>query len=386
MGELVPAQRVRAIEELTIHRVASAIPDDVEILRLENLDTDLRPWTWALAATRTALLSDAANSYLPFTGSAELRRAVAARLSRQTGHAYGADQVLVTAGGLEGVFDALLATVDPGDEVIVTDPTYIGLLNRIRLAGALPVQVPLLVRDGEWRLDRAALRGAVGLKTRACLMMSPSMPTGAVFDEGEWEAIAALCREHNLWLIDDAAMERILFDGRSLVHPASLPGMAERTIVVGSVSKEQRMIGWRVGWIASPPSLVRAIEAVRMANVVTPVGISQSAALAALDAPPDEYAEALGEWERRRNVVLAQLEGYTAIRPAGGWSLLIDAAPLGMDAATMARQLLERGKVAVSPMTGWGVVNGDRYVRLVFSNEPVERLVLLGERVRRAFG
>lgn len=386
MGELVPAQRVRAIEELTIHRVASAIPDDVQILRLENLDTDLRPWTWALAATRTALLSDAANSYLPFTGSVELRRALAARLSRQTDHAYGVDQVLITAGGLEGIFDALLATVDPGDEVIVTDPTYIGLLNRIRLAGAVPVQVPLRIGGGEWRLDRAALRTAVTAKTKVCLMMSPSMPSGAVFDEDEWEAIAALCREHDLWLIDDAAMERILFDGRSLVHPASLPGMAERTIVVGSISKEQRMIGWRVGWIASPPSLARAMETVRMANVVTPVGIAQSAAVAALEAPPDEYAEALTEWERRRDVVLTQLEGYAAIRPSGGWSLLVDTTRLGMDAVTMARRLLERGKVAVSPMTGWGVVNGEHYVRLVFSNEPVERLALLGQRMRRAFG
>lgn len=385
MGELVPARRVRAIEELTVDCVASPIPDDVEILRLENLDTDLRPWTWALAATRTALLSDAANSYLPFAGSMELRRALAARLSRQTDHAYGVDQVLVTAGGLEGIFDALLAVVDPGDEVIVTDPASVGLLNRIRLAGAVPVQIPLRVSGGEWRLDCAALRAAVTAKTKACLMMSPSMPSGAVFDEGEWEAIAALCREHDLWLIDDAAMERILFDGRSLVHPASLPGMAERTIVVGSLSKEQRMIGWRVGWIASPASLVRAMETVRMANVATPVGIAQSAAVAALEAPPEEFAEALAQWERRRDVVLAQLEGYAAVRPAGGWSLLLDAAPLGMDAATLTRRLLEGGKVAVLPMTGWGV-NGDRYVRLAFGDEPVERLALLGERMRRAFG
>ncbi|TAM58813.1 pyridoxal phosphate-dependent aminotransferase [bacterium] len=386
MAELVPARRVRAIEELTIHRVAAAVPDDVEILRLENLDTDLRPWTWALAATRTALLSDAANSYLPFTGSLELRRAVAARLSRQTDHAYDAGQVLITAGGLEGIFDVLLATVDPGDEVIVTDPTYIGLLNRVRLAGAVPVPVPLRVRAGEWRLDCAALRAAVTDKTKACLMMSPSMPSGAVFDEGEWEAVAALCREHDLWLIDDAAMERILFDRRALVHPASLPGMAERTIVVGSVSKEQRMIGWRVGWIAAPPALVHALEAVRMANVVTPVGIAQGAAVAALEAPAQEYADVLAEWERRRDAVLEQLEGYAPVRPAGGWSLLIDATPLGLDGAGMARQLLERGKVAVAPMAGWGTLSGDRYVRLVFSNEPLERLALLGERMRRAFG
>ncbi|MGO4839785.1 pyridoxal phosphate-dependent aminotransferase, partial [Rhizobiaceae sp. 2RAB30] len=163
---------------------------------------------------------------------------------------------------MEGLLDVLLATTDPGDEVIVTDPTYAGMINRVRLVGAKPVFVPF-VRQGrggmEWRLDLDRLRAGVSASTRALFIMNPSMPSGAVLNEEEWQAIADLCLRYDLWLIYNAAMERILFDARAYRHPAALPGMAERTLTVGSMSKEFRMIGWKVGWVAGPAPIMHQV-------------------------------------------------------------------------------------------------------------------------------
>src|SRR5262249_40877590 len=157
---------------------------------------------------------------------------------------------------------------------------------------------PFLLRAGEWRLDLDAFAAAISERTRAVFVMNPSMPSGAVLNRGEWEAIAALCLRHSLWLLYNAAMERILYDGRPYLHPAGLPGMAERTITVGSVSKEYRMIGWRVGWVTGPADIIRDVAKVGIYNVVTPVGLTQKAAAAALKVPDSDLASAIAEWQR----------------------------------------------------------------------------------------
>ncbi|MBA2564190.1 MAG: pyridoxal phosphate-dependent aminotransferase [Gemmatimonadetes bacterium] len=379
-------RRLVDIPGFSIDRVAEAAGDDPEVLRLENLDSDLPPPPRALAVTRAALESEAANSYLPFTGTVALRSAVAERLRRQTGHPYDPNDVVITCGGTEGMFDALLAVTDPGDEVLLTDPTYAGMVNRVRLAGAVPRFAPLVVERGEWRLDVEGLRAAVSERTRAVFFMNPSMPSGALLDASEWDAIAALCRERSLWLLYNAAMERILFDGRACAHPAALPGMAERTITIGSVSKEYRMIGWRIGWVAGPPAILRDVARVHVYNVVTATGIAQAGAAAALAEPASELAPYLAEWQRRRDALLGQLEGLPAVRPAGGWSLLLDVGAMGFDSRTASRLLLERGRVAATPMRDWGSESSDRFVRLVFSREPVARLAQLRARLERALG
>ena len=378
-------RRLVGIPGFAIDEVAARAGADPHVLRLENLDTDVPPPAAAVQATRAAVGTDDANSYLPFTGTVELRAAVAQRLERQTGRPYDPDhEVVITAGGTEGMLDALLAIIDPEDEVVLTDPTYAGMINRVRLAGGVPRLVPLVQGIGEWRLDLDALRAAVTSRTRVVFLMNPSMPSGAVLDRVEWEAVAELCRKHDCWLLYNAAMERILFDGRGVIHPAGLAGMGERTIVVGSVSKEYRMIGWRVGWVAGPEAIMADIARVHLYNVVTPTGIAQSGAAAALREPPPDVAAAVAEWERRRDAVLLSLSGFPLVRPAGGWSMLLDVRAMGHDSFTASRLLLERGRVAATPMRDWGEVNGDRFVRLVFSNEPVARLMELGDRLRRA--
>jgi aspartate/methionine/tyrosine aminotransferase len=379
--------RLDGIPGFSIDRVAAAAGDHPDVLRLENLDTDLRPPTAALAATRAAIDRDADNSYLPFTGRFDLREAAAAHVNRVVGRTvYRSDQVVITCGGTEGMFDALLALTDPGDEVILTDPTYAGMINRVRLAGAVPRLVPFAEDNGAWRLDLDALRGAVTLRTRVVFLMNPSMPSGAVLNPEEWGSIRTLCLEQGLWLLYNAAMERILFDGRSVIHPVTDGGLEDRTVIVGSISKEFRMIGWRIGWVAGPRRIMEDVARVHIYNVVTPTGIGQAGALAALQTPVADLHSCVREWERRRDVVSAALRGLPMIAAAGGWSQLLDVGALGYDSFSASRLLLEKGRVAATPMRDWGERNGDHFVRLVFSNEPAQRLEGLESRVTAALG
>lgn len=355
-----------------------------DLLRLENLDVDLPPHPAALARTREAASLDDDNSYLPFIGQTGLRRAAAAHVSRLSGQPYDETNCLISAGGLSGILNVLLATIEVGDEVIVTDPTYAGLLNRIRLAGGVPRFVPLQFNPGgAWRLQRDALRAAVGPKTRAFLLTSPSMPSGAVLDQQDWAEVAALANQHDLLLILDSAMERLLFDERPLIHPLSLPGMAERSVVVGSASKELRMIGWRVGWIVAPQALVPDLVAVSLANVVVPVGIAQAAAAIALEKSDEDLPAYIAELQARRDLLMEELAGLPVGLPAGGWSLLLRSQDLGFSGAEASDRLLAEG-IAATPMTGWGPRNGDPFLRFVFSNENCERLKGIGAKVRRA--
>ncbi|MFQ5528399.1 MAG: aminotransferase class I/II-fold pyridoxal phosphate-dependent enzyme, partial [Thermoanaerobaculia bacterium] len=218
------------------------------------------------------------------------------------------------------------------------------------------------------------------------LMMSPAMPSGAVFSRADWSAICSVCKNADAWMIYDSAMERLLFDDLEPIHPAALPGMADRTITVGAVSKEYRMIGWRVGWIVAPPEIVDDIGLVAISNVVCNVGIAQAAATAALTATEDGIAAATAEWQRRRDVILDELAAYPVVKPEGGWSLLVDVARLGLSGSEASDLLLERGKVVATAMTGWGSIRSSGFLRLVFSNEPVERLRGLGERFASALG
>ena len=146
------------------------------------------------------------------------------------------------------------------------------------------------------------------------------------------------------------------------------------------------MIGWRVGWIVAPESLLPDLALVSMGNVVVPVGIAQEAAAAALAMGDAHVAAATRIWEERRDLILSELGDLPVIRPCGGWSLLIDAGALGMSGAALSQRLFERADIAATPMDGWGEANGARFLRFVFANEPVERLRGIGARVRRALG
>ena len=281
------------------------------------------------------------------------------------------------------MLNALFCLTDPGDEVVLTDPTYAGMLNRVRLVGARPRLVSLRVVDGEWRLDLEALSAAAGERTRVVFVNNASFPTGWVASDEEWDAIASMCREHDLWLLYWAGYECVLFAGRPIRQPAALPGMRDRTVTIGAPTLEQRMIGWRVGWVVAPGELANDVSRVHIYNGLVASGFAQIGARVALELPDDRLDAANGEYQRRRDETLRALDGLPAVRPAGGWSLLLDIAALGLDCVEVSNRLLEE-KVAATPMRGWGGEIADRHVRFVFSNEPVERLALLGPRVRAA--
>jgi aspartate/methionine/tyrosine aminotransferase len=375
--------RLAQIPGFGIDEVAAAAGDDPDVLRLENLDTDLPVPDGVVEATRAAVGVDEYNSYLPFDGRADLKALIAEHFQRRSGVRVAPEQITITGGDGDCLNNALNVTTDVGDEVIVTDPTYAGMINRVRLVGAVPRPVPHHVEDGAWRLSRDRLREAVGPKTRAVFVMNPAFPHGARFNEGEWQAIADVCNENDLWLVYWAAYEAIVFDSAQILHPASIPGMAERTITVSAVSMEWRMIGWRVGWTIGPPDLAHDLGLAHIYNSITPGGIGMAGAVAALQAPQEDLDRNVAELQRRRDAMLAELDGLPVVKPDGAWSMLMDCEPLGLDPAELSRRLI-REKVAATPMTGWGGPVADRHIRFVFSNEPVERLAGLGARVRRA--
>ena len=383
----MPVSRLKHISKIGVEQMGDLADSlaDPEVLRLENLDTNIPPPAAAVTYTRDVIANDDANSYLPFLGLDSIRRAASSLVGRQSGNDYDwKTESVISAGGLSGILNVLLATLEPGDEVLLTDPTYVGLINRVLLAGGVPRFVPLEPTATGWQLDLEALAAIDHNPVRAMLLMSPSMPTGAVFDQGDWQALVDYCERADCWLINDSAMERILFDGRKVIHPASFPGMRDRVLTVGSASKEYRMIGWRVGWVVGPIEIMTDVARVSITNVVCQTGIAMGAVAAAINDPADGVAESALELQARRDLIVNELHDFKVIPPHGGWSLLVDVSPLGIDGPTASKWLLEKGKIAATPMINWGGAHCANYVRLVFSNEPVDRLLDVGSRFRLA--
>ena len=378
------ARRLDSVPGFGIDKVAEAAGEDPKVLRMENLDTDLPPPPGVVEATREAVGRIEYSSWLPFSGRYDMKEAVADHVERRSGIRYDPySEIVITSGEGDGLLDALLATTDPGDEVILTDPTYAGMINRVRLAGAIPRLVECRSVDGHWRLDVDGLRAAVGTKTRAIFVQNPTFPSGMVFTHEEWQAIADLVLERSLHLIYWSLMESILYDGRPLIHPASFPEMRGRTTTLGTVSLEYRMIGWRVGWVVSEAETADAIGVVHTYNGLVASGFGQAGAVVALRSDPDDLTRAVQEFQRRRDIVMQQLEGLPVVTASGGWALLLDTEDMGISPPEASKRLLEH-KVAATPMTVWGQTVAPRHIRFVFSREPVGRLQELGERVQKA--
>jgi aspartate/methionine/tyrosine aminotransferase len=379
-------RRLQDIPGFGIDRVAAAAGDDPDVLRLENLDTDVPPPAAAIEATRRAVADDDANSWLPFNGREDLKAEVIEYVERRGGPRYDARrEVVITCGEGEAMLDALLCITDPGDEVVLTDPTYAGMLNRVRLVGAVPRLVPLHSDREGWRLDLDALKSATTDRTRVVFLNNASFPTGWVASVAEWEAVAELCADADLWLLYWAGFEGVLYDGRRVVHPAAIPGMRERTVIVSAPSFEQRMIAWRVGWMVMPSRLADLASRAQIYNGLVASGFAQIGARVALSLGDDDVAAATEQWQLRRDETLRQLEGLPVVPPHGAWSALLDTQALGIAPAALSARLLDH-KVAATPMAGWGGDVAARHLRFVFSNEPVGRLRVLGDRVRAALG
>jgi aspartate/methionine/tyrosine aminotransferase len=385
VDDLPVGRRLKGLQGFGIDRVAEAAGSDPEVLRLENYDTDIPPHPVAIEVTKSAIGLDEANSYLPFSGRDDMKEAVAELIVRRGGPAYDPyGEIVITQGDGDGALNALLALTDPGDEVILTDPTYAGMYQRVRLVGAVPRLVVLHGDANGWRLDLHALQDTVTDRTRAIFLMNPAIPTGWVANDAEWAAVTGICRDRGILLLYWMHWEAMVFGGRPLVVPSGLDGMRELTVTIGSVSLEQRMIGWRVGWMVARADLAPTLAMVHIYNGIVTSGFGQMGAAAALRAGDDDVRAAVAEWERRHEELVRQCEGLPLVPAHGGWSALFDARACGFDASELSQRLLDE-KVAATPMTdAWGSTFANRYVRLVFSNEPVERLALLGDRLRAA--
>ena len=381
------SKRLKHFPGFTEEQLSQPLSKDPQVLDLGTLGTDLWPPLAVMEQARqSALWSKWRNQYAPFVGQFPLRTAIAQKINRQTGQRYTANEVVVTCGATESMLNALYAVTEPGDEVILTDPTYFGMIYRVQLVGAIPQLVPYQMVDNTWRLDLKKLAARINTNTKAIFLMNPSMPTGAVLTLAEWQEISRLCQKNGLWLIYNAAMERILFDNRQVIHPATIPGMENYTITIGSLSKEYRMVDWRIGWTIAPKRLIPTLAKAHIYNVVTATGIAQWAAMEALNEPTSAFLHCCERWEKRRDIINQELVNYQMIPAAGGWSQILDVSTLGMDAQTAAQKLRELGKVNTTPMNHWGLKNSSQFLRLVFSNESEERLRSIGERFYLTFG
>jgi arginine:pyruvate transaminase len=353
--------------------------DDVIILTIGDPDQD--PPEAVIEAT-VASLRRHRTGYAPIVGYPAVRAAIAARVSRRSGQPCAADNVVVVPGTQGGLFCALQCLAGPGDEIIVPEPTYATYPGVIGAAGARMVTVPLRPETG-FHPDLDALAAAVTPRTRVLWINSPHNPTGAVFTPAEIEGIAALCRRRDLWLVSDEVYEDLAF-ARPHVSAWSLPGMAERTVVVSSLSKSHAIPGFRLGWVVGPPALGRHLFNLLLCLFYGGPAFIQDGALIALSQDLPEVA-ALHEDYRRRAAMLAGLlrdaPGCRAAMPEGGMFVLLDVRGSGLDAGTFAARLLEREAVAVLPCDGFGP-SAAGHLRIALS-APDARLHDAGERIVR---
>jgi N-succinyldiaminopimelate aminotransferase len=335
-------------------------------------DTD-GPRVVAEAAAR-AVLEGRGNQYPPGPGIPELRRAVAAH---QLSH-YSIDldpdtAVLVTAGATEAIAAGVLALISPGDEVIALEPYYDSYAATIAMAHG--TRVPVTLRAPDFALDVAALRAAVTARTRVILLNSPHNPTGVVLSRVELAAVADVAVEHDLVVISDEVYEHLTFDGAEHVPIATLPGMAERTVTIGSAGKTFSFTGWKVGWVTGSPELVAAVRTTKQFLTYVSAGPFQYAVAEALALPPTVYTDLRDRLAAQRDLLcngLADL-GFEVYVPRGTYFATTDVRPLGWDdGMDFCRALPERcGVVAIPHQVFYDDLEAGRpLVRWAFCKQP----------------
>ena len=301
-------------------------------------------------AARDAIAADI-NQYAVTWGARPLREAVAREFTRRYGVAVDPDtQVTVCCGSTEAMMSTMLATLDPGDEVVVFEPFYENYGPDAILSGAVPRYVTL--HEPDWTVDPDALAAAFNDRTRAIIINTPNNPTGKVFTRAELTTIAELCRRWDVLAITDEIYEHIIYDGCRHVPMAAIDGMADRTVTLNSLSKTYSVTGWRVGWAIAPPGLTGAIRKVHDFLTVGAAAPLQEAGAVALSFPETYYAELAVGYQRRRDMLLALLEprGFVCFTPRGAYYVMTDIGGFGFaDDVEFSRYLVQEVGVAVVP-------------------------------------
>ena len=305
-------------------------------------------------AAQEAIAEDI-NQYAITWGAKDFREAIAEKTKWYLGLDVDPErEITVTCGSTEGMIAAMMATVDPGEEVVLFEPFYENYAPDAILSGARPRYVPL--RAPDWTFDREELRAAFGERTKAIILCNPNNPTGKVFTREEMEFIASLCREHDALCFTDEIYEHILYprEDRTVEHisMAQLEGMRERTVVVNSMSKTYSVTGWRVGYVIAPPDITSAVRKVHDFLTVGAAAPLQSAGAFALRLPPAYYEQLQSDYQRRRDVLVPVLEesGFGVFRPDGAYYIMTDIRAFGFrDDIEFTRFLVREIGVAVVP-------------------------------------
>jgi N-succinyldiaminopimelate aminotransferase len=329
-------------------------------------------WPDEILDAAARAVTQGSNQYAPSRGLAALRESIAAHYARHEGLDLSPDNVCVTSGATEALGSAILASVKPGDEVIIFTPAYDSYAPMIRRAGAVPVEIAL--QPPGWRIDRQAIEAALTPKTRAMIFTNPHNPTGRVYRDAELETIASVARERDLIVIADEVWEHIIFDGRPFTSLAALPGMAERTIKIASAGKIFSLTGWKVGWMIAAPELAAIVSRAHQFLTFSTAPNLQAAVAFGLADGDSWLAPMRSRFERARDRMTAGLRGagFTVLDASATYFLCVDLKASGIDAPDeeFADRAVEHAGVAVVPLSAFAEQDPPRHlVRLCFGKK-----------------
>ena len=363
------ANRVSQIGKSAIHEMTrlSKEVDDVAFLSWAKptSDTPEHIKEAAVKAIRDGLVG----GYSESSGLPQLREAIAQKLNRDNRVKANAGQIILTVGAIDGLAAAVMAVVDPGDEVILPTPTYSTHIRQVQMASGKPVLVPLIEEKG-FRLDIPAIKEAVTAKTRAIVFCTPSNPTGTVFPEQDLRQVAEIALEHDLMVITDEAYEYFVFDDHKHFSIASIPEMQNNAISTYTFTKTYAMTGWRIGYLHAHEDLIPQINKAHIPFSICAPVVSQYAALAALQGSQDCVAEFKNHYLVARNLMCERLDRLNRVfeyqRPGGSYlmfpKILVNE---GRDSTEFCKQLLREGRVSATPGVAFGPT-GQGHLRLSF--------------------
>jgi aspartate aminotransferase len=322
--------------------------------------------------------------YTPSKGIIELRRAVAKKLKKDNSLSYDPEEeVIVTPGAKQALYEAVMALTNPGDEILIPSPFWVSYEPMVQLAEGKPVFVPTS-EDNSFRLTPEAVAREVTNKTRGIIINSPNNPTGAVFKIEDLMEIAELCVAYDLVVISDEIYEKIIYSEEH-VSIASLPGMKERTITVNGFSKAYSMTGWRLGYAAAPKEFIEAMERVQEHSVSCSTSFVQKAGVAALEGPQSGIEDMVKEFRKRRDALvegLNELHGVSCVKPEGAFYAFANFSAYGKNSFKLAQELLIKAGVAVIPGAAFGSL-GEGYLRLSYATS-MENILEALERIKKA--
>ena len=387
LAERVLSARVLAVPPSGIRRFFDILATMTDVISLGVGEPDFDT-PRAIVEAGVESLREGRTHYTSNYGTVELRRALATHLEGRYGVRYDpATELLITVGASEAVDLALRATCDPGDEVILHEPSYVAYVPAIVFAGGVAVHVPTRFED-DFALDPAAVEAAITPRTKGLFLGYPCNPTGAVLPVAVQDELAAIAERHDLLVYSDEIYDRLAYGSYTHRAFSSLPGMRDRTILMGGFSKAYAMTGWRVGWPAAPAGILEGIVKVHQYGIMSAPTTAQDAALVALVEGETEVERMRLEYDRRRRLVV---DGFNALgletfEPRGAFYAFPKITSTGLDSETFARRLLEEEHVAVVPGGAFGP-SGEGHVRACYATsyeQLEEALVRIGRFVERA--